>query len=93
MVLEKLVVTQLVKKFPFPPLDSVMRHMNPVLSLTSCSSEMQFYCPHIYGYVFQITCSFQVYPLKFVRIPRLYCACYMPRSSHASRFVHPNNIW
>ena len=106
VLLDKLTDSQLVKKFlalygtrRFITAFTSARHLS-----LSWARSIQTIPPHstswrsililsIYVWAFQVGCFPQVSPTK--TLMKLFSShtCYMPRPSHSSRFVHPNNIW
>ena len=106
VLLDKLTDSQLVKKFPafygtrrFVTAFISARHLS-----LSWARTIQTMTPHstswrsililsIYVLVFQVGCFPRVSPPKPLCNSSLPHTLYMPRPSHSSRFVHPNNIW
>ena len=104
VLLEKLTVFQLVKKFPaFYGTKSfiiaftsfsvpILCQINPVPHSIPLPEDPSEYYPLIYVWVYQVVSFPQATPPKpcmHVALPRNY---YMIRLSH-SQFDHPNNIW
>jgi len=105
VVLEKLVVTQVVRKFPaffgtegflpfsWDPLDPILNHMHPVHTFP-------LYFPKIHSDVILPSTSrftewsalFMLSNQNVVYTYRLSHACYVPHPSHSPWFDHPNNI-
>ena len=103
VLLEKLTISQLVKKFPacMEPESSLPHSQEPVRILSHIIPWPPSHLLKIHlNIVFPFTLRSSRWFLS-LRLPHqnpvctasLPHTCYMPRSSHSSRFYHPNNIW
>ena len=106
VLLEKLIASELVQKFPafygnwrFVMGLTSVRHM-PLSWARSIQSMLPIpiredpskYYPSIYAWVFQVLSIPQVSPPNYCLHLSSPHTCYMPCLSHSSRFNHPNNI-
>jgi hypothetical protein len=104
VLLKKLIVTQLVKKFPdfygtlsfislfTKPATYTCHKTNPVLNLPPCFSKIHYNIVSHLRVGLPSTLFLSGFPTKILYTSAFF-RLYMPRPSHISRFYHPHNIW
>jgi len=76
-----------------PPPVPILSQIHPVIALYPTTWRFNLYYRPIYAWVFQVVFSPQVSPPNSCTHFSCPHNCYVPRSSHFSRFGNPKNIW